>query len=156
MVELYAALEQVNQFYRESNGIYHEISVALKMTDTTFYIFYALSETNRPLDQRQLCADWNLPKQTVNSAITALIRQGLIYLEPSKGRSKYIRLTDAGDAVVREKIDPIRQMECRALQQMEPEERRRFLELMARYTHLLHTQADETIAALKAEGAVNL
>ena len=155
MDELYAALEQVNQFYRESNGIYHEISVALNMTDTTFYIFYALSETDRPLDQRQLCADWNLPKQTVNSAVAALVKQGLVYLEPGKGRSKYIRLTDAGKEIVRKKIDPIRQMECRALQQMEPEERRRFLELMARYTHLLHTQADATITSLKTKGASN-
>lgn len=44
MDELYAALERMNQSYRESNGIYHEIAVALHLTDTMFYIFYALAE----------------------------------------------------------------------------------------------------------------
>lgn len=96
MDELYAVLERMNQSYRESNGIYHEIAVALHLTDTMFYIFYALAEDYRPLDQHRLCTDWNLPKQTVNSAVANLIQKGLVYLEPGKGRSKYIRPSEAG------------------------------------------------------------
>ena len=62
--------------------------MALHLTDTMFYIFYALAEDYRPLDQHRLCTDWNLPKQTVNSAVANLIQKGLVYLEPGKGRSE--------------------------------------------------------------------
>ena len=153
MDELYTALERMNQFYRESNGIYHEIAVALNLTDTMFYIFYALAENYRPLDQHQLCADWNLPKQTVNSAIANLVQKGLVYLEPGKGRSKYIRLTEAGQKIIQEKIEPIRQAECRALQQMTSEERLHLVSLMERYTALLRAETTQEINEIKAKGA---
>lgn len=153
MDELYDALEQVNQFYRESNGIYHKIAVALNLSDTVFCILYTLTENDHPLDQRQLCTEWNLPKQTVNSAVAGLVRKGLVYLTPGRGHSKYVCLTDEGKRIAKIKIDPIRRMECRALQQMEPDERHQFLDLMSRYTQLLRTEATETISALKAKGA---
>ena len=153
MDELYAALERMNQSYRESNGIYHEITVALHLTDTMFYIFYALAEDYRPLDQHRLCTDWNLPKQTVNSAVANLVQKGLVYLEPGKGHSKYIRLSEAGRKIIREKIEPIRRAECRALQQMTPEERRYLVALTERYIGLLHMEMTREAEKFKRKGA---
>lgn len=152
MDELYAALERMNQFYRESNGIYHEIAVALNPTGTMFYIFYALAENYRLLDQHQLCADWNLPRQTVNSAIANLIQKGLVYLEPGKGRGKYIRLTDAGQKIIQEKIEPIRRAEFRALQQMTSEEQRHLVALTGRYIDLLHIETAKEVEEFKRKG----
>lgn len=153
MDELYAALERMNQSYRESNGIYHEIAVVLQLTDTIFYIFYALAEDYRPLDQHRLCTDWNLPKQTVNSAVANLVQKGLVYLEPGKGHSKYIRLSKAGQKIIREKIEPIRRAECRALQQMTPEERRYLVALTDRYIGLLHMEMAREAEKFKRKGA---
>ena len=153
MDELYAALERMNQSYRESNGIYHEIAVALHLTDTMFYIFYALAEDYRPLDQHRLCTDWNLPKQTVNSAVANLVQKGLVYLEPGKGHSKYIRLSEAGRKIIKEKIEPIRRAECRALQQMTPEERRYLVALTDRYIGLLHMEMTREAEKFKRKGA---
>lgn len=153
MDELYAALERMNQSYRESNGIYHEIAVVLHLTDTMFYTFYALAEDYRPLDQHRLCTDWNLPKQTVNSAVANLVQKGLVYLEPGKGHSKYIRLSEAGRKIIREKIEPIRRAECRALQQMTPEERRYLVALTDRYIGLLHMEMTREAEKFKRKGA---
>lgn len=153
MDELYAALERMNQSYRESNGIYHEIAVALHLTDTMFYIFYALAEDYRPLDQHRLCTDWNLPKQTVNSAVANLVQKGLVYLEPGKGHSKYIRLSETGRKIIQEKIEPIRRAECRALQQMTPEERRYLVALTDRYIGLLHMEMTREAEKFKQKGA---
>ena len=153
MDELYAALERMNQSYRESNGIYHEIAVALHLTDTIFYIFYALAEDYRPLDQHRLCTDWNLPKQTVNSAVANLVQKGLVYLEPGKGTVNISVFPKPGGKSSGEKIEPIRRAECRALQQMTPEERRHLVALTDRYIGLLHMEMTREAEKFKREGA---
>lgn len=76
----------------------------------------------------------------MNSAVANLIQKGLVYLEPGKGRSKYIRPSEAGQKIIQEKIEPIRRAECLALQQMTPEERRYLVALTDRYIGLLHTE----------------
>ena len=125
MDELYAALERMNQSYRESNGIYHEIAVALHLTDTMFYIFYALAEDYRPLDQHRLCTDWNLPKQTVNSALKKLVEEGVIRLEAADGnlKNKRVCLTEAGEAFLRRTVDRVFGVESAAAARLTEEER---------------------------------
>ena len=111
------------------------------------------NEEYRPLDQHRLCTDWNLPKQTVNSAVANLIQKGLVYLEPGKGRSKYIRPSEAGQKIIQEKIESIRRAECLALQQMTPEERRYLVALTDRYIGLLHTEMTREAEKFKRKGA---
>ncbi len=38
------------------------------------------------LFQCRLCMEWNLPKQTMNSAVASMVKQGLLELEPTPGR----------------------------------------------------------------------
>lgn len=69
-----------------------------------------------------------MSKQTVNSSMRNLERQGYLYLEQS-GRDKHIRLTDKGKQFVEEKIRPVVDMENGAFLEMEPEERAEFIRL---------------------------
>ena len=135
MDELYAALERMNQSYRESNGIYHEIAVALHLTDTMFYIFYALAEDYRPLDQHRLCTDWNLPKQTVNAVITGFYKKGWVQLRelPEDRRNKTVHLTEAGAAEAERILQRVRQSEQQAMSGLTEEERAVLLSATRRY-----------------------
>ena len=147
------ALVEFNRICKENNEIYHGVTRALGLTDCAFWILYTLRESEGEYTQRDLCAVLCEPKQTVNSAVANLIQKGLVYLEPGKGHSKYIRLSEAGRKIIQEKIEPIRRAECRALQQMTPEERRHLVALTDRYIGLLHMEMTREAEKFKRKGA---
>ena len=74
----YDALEELNQLYKQMDGIYHRYARRLGLSDTAFWILYCLGEASAPLTQRELCDSWAYPPQTVNSALKGLERQGLL------------------------------------------------------------------------------
>ena len=47
-----------------------------------------------------------MSRQTVSSALRALEKQGILYLEAGAGRSRPVRLTQAGEALCRERVAP--------------------------------------------------
>ena len=73
-----------------------------------------------------------MSKQTVNSSMRNLERQGYLYLE-QRGRDKHIRLTDKGKQFVEEKIRPVVDIENAAFLEMEPDERAEFIRLSRKY-----------------------
>ena len=142
-----------DRIYNENTLLYHRLARACGLPDCAFWLLYTLRSEEAPLTQTQLSEQLSLPKQTVNSAVANLVQKGLVYLEPGKGHSKYIRLSEAGRKIIREKIEPIRRAECRALQQMTPEERRHLVALTDRYIGLLHTEMTREAEKFKRKGA---
>ena len=76
------------------------------LSDTAFWILYALYSSAVPLTQVQMCAEWCLPKQTLNSAVRSMVEQGLLVLTPAPGgkRAKNLNLTEAGRALAEKTI----------------------------------------------------
>ena len=74
-----------------------------------------------------------MSKQTINSSVRNLEKQGFIYLKQGIGREKNIFLTDMGRGFVEEKIRPVIEIENDAFLEMEPEERREFIRLSQKY-----------------------
>ena len=56
-------IEQENRQYNETNALYHAAAVQFGLSDTAFWILYALYSSAAPLTQVQMCAEWCLPKQ---------------------------------------------------------------------------------------------
>ena len=71
-------IEQENRQYNETNALYHAAAVQFGLSDTAFWILYALYSSAVPLTQVQMCAEWCLPKQTLNSAVRSMVEQGLL------------------------------------------------------------------------------
>ena len=69
-------IEQENRQYNETNALYHAAAVQFGLSDTAFWILYALYSSAVPLTQVQMCAEWCLPKQTLNSAVRSMVEQG--------------------------------------------------------------------------------
>ena len=142
-----------DRIYNENPLLYPRLARACGLPDCAFWLLYTLRSEEAPLTQTQLSEQLSLPKQTVNSAVANLVQKGLVYLEPGKGRSKYIRPSEAGQKIIQEKIEPIRRAECLALQQMTPEERRYLVALTDRYIGLLHTEMTREAEKFKRKGA---
>lgn len=91
-------LEQMNRQFNECNALYHELAVHYGVSNTVFWLLYTLYNSSEPQTQNRLCMEWNLPKQTMNSAVASMVKQGLLELEPAPGRysGKLLHLTPAG------------------------------------------------------------
>ena len=64
-------LEQMNRQFNECNALYHELAVHYGVSDTVFWLLYSLYNSSEPQTQNCLCMEWNLPKQTMNSAVAS-------------------------------------------------------------------------------------
>jgi len=144
-------LEALNRLYREVDAIYHDAAVSLGLSDSVFYILYALFDEDQSLTQNDLCKKWSLPKQTVNSAIRNLVREGHIRLEnlPGTHNRKAICLTETGQQLVRDKILPIYTAECKALGRLSGDEFRTYLKLLSRHISYLREETERAAASVQ-------
>ena len=118
-------LEAVNRYYKEMDEIYHNLAGRVGLSDTSLWVLYALCASSQTYTQYDLCTEWFYPKQTVNSAINHLVRDGFIELEPIKGtrNRKAVHLTDAGKNFCKDTVLPLIQAEQRCFERFTAEER---------------------------------
>lgn len=135
-------LKENNRIYREMDGLYHEMCVKIGLSDSAFLILYSIVEMNGNCSQREIADHCCTSRKTINSSVKNLEAKGYITLVNGAGHDKYIVLTERGESLVREKIFPIMEAEDRAIQEMEPGERRELLRLNEKYAEVFrrHTE----------------
>lgn len=84
-----------------------------------------------------------MSKQTANSALRKLEKEGILYLEPAGGRAKQVCLTPKGFAVTRETVEKIIDMENRIYASWSPEEWNLYIALTERYLYQLREEMKE-------------
>ncbi len=123
-----------NRCIRELNYFYRSVASSFQLSESAFWILYALSDSHKEYSQQSFCDEWFLPKQTVNSSIKCLIKKNLIYLEhvrsPCAKRKKVIRLTPAGKLFVEEKVKNFRKVEWEAYSNLTEQEQNTLIRLM--------------------------
>ena len=141
-------LRAYNVLYKETNAIYHQLAGYFGLSDTAFWLLYSLRETDRPLNQAELCSILCASKQTVNSALKSLEGEGYIRLESAAGdrRSKEIHLTEKGLLLARESVDQVLALEERATQRLSEEERLAILALGRRHLEALRQETEALLA----------
>ena len=92
-----ALLDKTNRQFNECNALYHAAAQRCGLSDAAFWTLYALVTSCEPLTQNRIAADWGIPKQTLNSAVAAMVKKGLLALCPGKGAhsGKIVTLTAA-------------------------------------------------------------
>lgn len=143
-MQIKAQLKRYNQISKEMDTIYHNYAKSIGMSDTTFWMFYCISEYEESLTQRDLCKYWSFPPQTVNSALKDMERRGYITLEAIYGnkKNKYIRLTDEGHKLVEDVIFPLIEAEGESFSVFSEEECEQMLSLKERYTAELRSRIE--------------
>lgn len=102
-----ALLDKTNRQFNECNALYH----------AAFWTLYALVTSCEPLTQNRIAADWGIPKQTLNSAVAAMVKKGLLALCPGKGAhsGKIVTLTAEGRALAERTVVPVIAAEEKAI-----------------------------------------
>lgn len=100
--------KRYNIIYKKFDKLYHDIAVKLGISDTVFWIFHNICEYGDTFTQKLLVNYLGAPKQTINSAITNLIKDDLLMIKTIDDKaSKELTLTDKGNKFLNEKILPI-------------------------------------------------
>lgn len=117
----------------EINALYHEAAVKMGFSDSVQNILYVLCEEGGSCLQSEVSKRTGISRQTINSAIRKLEKDGLTYLKQGTGRNTILCLTEKGEQVVSEKIEPLREMENRIWSEWTTEEQEQYIALTQKY-----------------------
>lgn len=178
------AVAAINELYRRTDELYHEVARSMGLPDCAFEIMYSLWEHDG-LTQAQLCKTSFSTKQTVSSSIKRLCEEGLVEVRVggatdaeghanagdhanagghanagirtsgdegagvgvgdhanvrTNDRARIVHLTKAGRSFARERIVPVLDAECAAVDIFTPSQQRHLIEQSRRYTDSLASQ----------------
>lgn len=99
--------KQLMHILGEINGAYHDASVKMGLADSEMQILYSVHMAEGKLYPSEIARLCGMSRQTVASALRSLEREGILYLETGAGRSRPVRLTQAGEELCRERVAPV-------------------------------------------------
>ncbi|MEY8495043.1 MarR family transcriptional regulator [Lachnospiraceae bacterium 29-91] len=138
-------IDTINQRIKELNSLYHIAAIKSDISDGEISIWSVLLESDGEYSQQDLSDLLFLPKQTINSIISNLVKKGFVFLEhvPGTRNRKVIRLTEEGRDYGESKVRWIFQAEEKALEQTDPEQVQACIEMIEKYISHLKKEFDE-------------
>lgn len=133
------AYEALDSFWREQNQLYRDVAASFGISESAFSILYAIFLAGeKGIAQRDICMQMCIGKQTVNSSIHKLEREGVVVLESGPGRRGLLaHLTPAGRKFAERTVAPMIEAELAALREFDDSELELSLLLGRRYTDAL-------------------
>ena len=130
--------------YKQYDELYHEVAQKHGLSDSALWLLYLICKADAPCTQNELAQELYIPKQTVNSAINKLVKDGFVELmqRPGPRNSKAVHLTAYGLEQCREYVYPLIQAEDRAISRMSPEEQALFLALHEKHYQYLKEEIE--------------
>lgn len=126
-------LKRMNYLMSETNEAYHGAAVKLGLSDSAMTILYAICNSGGSCLLSEITRMSGTSKQTINSALRKLEREGIIYLEAAGNRKKLVCLTKEGKALAECTAMRVMAVENAILDSWTQEERRVYLDLQQRY-----------------------
>lgn len=142
---------EYSRLYKEEDSLYHRLARHFGLSDSAFWIIYALTAAPSPLSQTELCNHLALSKQTIHSALKQLERDSCIQPFDIPGRRKYLALTPKGLALAERTIRPVLELEERAFLGMAEEDRASLLALMRRHLAFMLRESEQIFSLTQEE-----
>ena len=137
-------IHQINYLTSEMNALYHHASLKLGVTDSISIVLYNIYDAG---EETCLLSDiykkTGINKQTVNTAIRSLEKDGILYLEQYTGRSKKVVLTEKGKIYAEETVGKLYQAEVNAFGSWTEDEINTYIQLMEKYAECLREQVEK-------------
>lgn len=135
------AYEAFDSFWREQNQLYRDVAASFGISESAFSILYAIFLAGeKGISQRDICVQMCIGKQTVNSSIHKLEREGVVVLKSDLGRRGLLaHLTPVGLELAERTIIPMIEAELAALREFDDRELELSLLLGRRYTDALRS-----------------
>ena len=94
---------------KEIDEVYHMLALKFGLSDSAMWILCTMREANRELTQSEIAQEMSMSRQTVNSAIKNLEKQGYLQLEAVSGdrRNKTLSFTEEGEAFAKKTVDRV-------------------------------------------------
>ena len=121
---------------------YHELAVRQKLSDSALLVLWTLVDLGEGCTQRDICLQFSLTKQTVHSSVRKLAKEGFLSLRPGSGREVRVYPTEAGRALIQEKVIPLKRAEEAASLRMGEAELRSMLDLTQKWFSLFQEETD--------------
>ncbi|OUQ65220.1 MarR family transcriptional regulator [Eubacterium sp. An11] len=129
----YLKANQYTYLAGEINALYHEAAVKTGVSDSVQNILYVICEKGDRCLQSEISRLTGISRQTINSAIHKLEKEGIIRLEQGKGRNTIVCLTEEGKNYARRKIYPLFEIENKIWADWTEEEQQQYLLLTQKY-----------------------
>lgn len=126
-------LIEYNHLHSEMGAVYHEAALRAGLSDSVMNILYTVVTLGEDCTQATICALSGISRQTINSAIRKLEREGMVYLENQGGKHRPIRLTQKGQALAQEKVLPMVRAEEAIFAAWPQEDREALMRLTRQY-----------------------
>ena len=125
-------IETINQIVNERDSIFDHIALCSGVSELAYMILYIIeTEKDKNWIQSDLADSFFFSRKSVNSAVSKLSNEGLIYLDSStyNGNKKVLKLTDKGKEFSAKWIVPVIKASDESFLALNEEELRLMIEL---------------------------
>ena len=133
--------KRVNHLIGEIDAVYHEIAWKLGLSDSVFEILYTICNYGDSCMLKDIGRNCGLSKQTINSALRKLEKEGIVYLEAVDSRHKKVCLTEEGRSLTRRTAESVIEAENQILASWPQEDVETYIALIRRYLLALQEKA---------------
>ncbi len=136
-------LRRINYLASEMDSLYHLADLRLGISDSVSLVLYALYDGEGRCPLGDIYKMSGVSKQTLNSAVRALEKDGILYLEPYKGRAKLAVLTEKGQAYAEQTAARLLHAELQAFDGWTEEEVCTHIRLLEKYTECFRREVEK-------------
>lgn len=126
-------MKRYNHLVSEMDAEYHEISLKLGLSDSAMKILYSICENGDNCLLQEISRRFGVSKQTINSAIRKLEKEGIVYLKSVGAKNKNVCLTDEGKQLAKHTAIRLIEMENDIFASWEKDDLEKYLELTERF-----------------------
>lgn len=144
-MEIRDVIFRIEQERKEQNAIYHAAAAKFGLTDSALWVFYCISESDEDQTQQDLCRRGCYAKQTINTSIAGLAKDGLVELIPVPGtrNCKKIHLTPNGRALAARPARPLKAAEEQAHGRLSEAELSTYLQTLGKLNEYLREETEK-------------
>ncbi len=128
-------LRRCNYLLSETESASHEAASRLGLPESSLIVLYAICNEGTSCPLRDICRNAGVSKQTINSALRRLEKEGIVYLENTDGKNKTVFLTDEGQKLAERTAAKVIAIENDIFGSWTKEDVNQYLALMERYLH---------------------
>jgi DNA-binding MarR family transcriptional regulator len=125
------------------DSIYHEAAWKCGLSDSAMRILYVICLHGEECRLSEIILLSGISKQTANSALRKLENEGVLDLEPDRGRAKKVVLTEKGKRLAENTALKILQIENRVFGSWTKEEREQYFLLTQKYLSSFKEKMEE-------------
>lgn len=140
MIKLNSEILRFNNLISEISALYHEASVKLGISDSAMQILYTVCSSESDCIISDVCRMTGISKQTVNSSLRNLEKNGILYLEQCGGRKRFIRLTEKGQQLADKTARKLIEIENRIYEKWSTDENEQYIALTKKYLEMFREE----------------